>query len=271
MTAPQLLGLADPCDVCRFDGTHYSDFEIDGTLRSLPYRWKWLVEGLPSGVLHARPHGASASVDELADASAAAVARLVGDDGHADRRARLDAAHAGGHALHLAGRVLAAQASLHGRDVERHGTVSGLFVSNGGVPKLPIDVARIGYRGVDGDRQASRKHHGRVWQALCLYSADVVDALASEGHPIAPGRTGENVSIRGLDWADVRPGVQLRIGEVLAEVSAYATPCAKNAGWFADRDFRRIEHDGHPGWSRAYASVLEDGTVHLGDHVTLEP
>ena len=37
------------------------------------------------------------------------------------------------------------------------------------------------------------------------------------------GAAGENVTIAGLDWADVRPGVRLRIGEVLAEVWSFAS------------------------------------------------
>jgi MOSC domain-containing protein YiiM len=204
-------------------------------------------------------------VEALAASVAATLAAL---DGSGDRRRRLEASHRGGHALHLAGRNMAELVAKPGRC---EGEVAGVFASDGGVPKLPIASARIGYRGVDGDRQASRQHHGRVWQALCLYSADVVDALAAEGHPIAPGRTGENISLRGVDWTAVRPGVQLRIGEVLAEVTAYATPCTKNAQWFTDRDFHRIDHGLHPGWSRAYAAVLEDGVVRAGDQVTLEP
>ena len=65
--------------------------------------------------------------------------------------------------------------------------------------------------------------------------------------------------------------MQLLIGDVLAEVSAYATPCAKNAAWFADRDFRRMDHDRHPGWSRVYAWVREPGTIRPGDPVVVEP
>jgi MOSC domain-containing protein YiiM len=242
--------------------------DLDGTLRGFPFRWAWLVERRSAQVLRATPPGATASVEELAAASAEVMRNLDALDGRADRRARLAAAHVGGHALHLAGRTLAA---LDRTPTRRQASVAGLFVSDGGVPKLPIESASVGYRGVAGDRQAARQHHGRVWQALCLYSSDVVDALAAEGHPIAPGRAGENVSIRGLDWSDVRPGVQVRIGEVLAEVSAYSTPCSKNAAWFADRDFHRIDHALHPGWSRVYASVLEDGDVTVGDQVTLEP
>jgi MOSC domain-containing protein YiiM len=151
------------------------------------------------------------------------------------------------------------------------GTVHGVFLSKGGVPKLPIDAADVGYRGVDGDRQETRQHHGRVWQALCLWSTDVIDALQAEGHPVAPGSAGENVTISGVDWSTLRPGVQLSIGDVLAEVSAYAEPCSKNAGWFVDGDFGRMSHDRQRGVSRLYASVLRDGVIRPGDPVVVEP
>ncbi len=151
------------------------------------------------------------------------------------------------------------------------GTVVGVFTSDGGVPKEPVDRAVVGYRGVDGDRQRTRQHHGRVWQALCLWSADVVDALRAEGHPIAPGNAGENVSVAGIDWRDMRPGVRVAVGDVLAEVSAYAEPCSKNAGWFLDGDYGRMGHDREPGISRVYASVLRDGVIRPGDRLVVEP
>ncbi|HEY1740821.1 MAG TPA: DinB family protein, partial [Acidimicrobiia bacterium] len=50
------------------------------------------------------------------------------------------------------------------------GTVVQINVSDGGVPKRPVDAVAVGYRGLEHDRQRSRRHHGRVWQALCLYS-----------------------------------------------------------------------------------------------------
>jgi MOSC domain-containing protein YiiM len=152
------------------------------------------------------------------------------------------------------------------------GTVAGVFASGGGVPKQPIDEAFVGYRGVEGDRQATRQHHGRVWQALCLWSADVVERFQREGHPIAPGNAGENVSIAGIDWPSLRPGTRIAIGGgVLAEVSAYATPCKNNAGWFLDGDFNRMNHDREPGVSRVYASVLRDGVIRPNDLVIVEP
>jgi MOSC domain-containing protein YiiM len=153
----------------------------------------------------------------------------------------------------------------------QEGRVQQLNVSNGGVPKKPVEVAEVGDRGLVGDRQAARQHHGRPLQALCLWSGDVVDALRAEGHPIEPGAAGENVTISGIDWSTIRPGTQLLIGDVLAEVSAWATPCKKNAAWFADGDFNRMSHDRHPGWSRAYAWVREPGTIRQGDPVVVEP
>jgi MOSC domain-containing protein YiiM len=180
-----------------------------------------------------------------------------------------------GHAVH--------DAIHHLRDVGRglhalgfgaptqHGRVVQLNTSGGGVPKHPVERATIDRDGVAGDRQADRNHHGRPLQALSIWSAEVIDALRAEGHSVHPGAAGENVTISGVDWKTIRPGVRIHIGEARAEISAFATPCLKNAQWFADRDFRRIDHDRHPGWSRAYAWVLAPGSVAPGDPVVVEP
>ena len=153
--------------------------------------------------------------------------------------------------------------------VEGEGRVTGVYLSDGGVPKLPVERAAVGVRGVEGDRQASRRHHGKPMQALCLYSAEVIGALREEGHPISPGSTGENVVLRGLEWSSLRPFLRLRVGSVLAELSAPATPCDKNARWFIGGDYDRMNHDLHPGWSRWYAWVLEPGEIAVGDTAQL--
>ncbi|MEO6629585.1 MAG: MOSC domain-containing protein [Aquihabitans sp.] len=150
------------------------------------------------------------------------------------------------------------------------GAVTGLFRGDGGVPKLPVDSVLVGYGGVVGDRQADRANHGQPWQALCLWSTESVDQLRLEGHPIAPGLAGENVSITGLDWGRVRPGVLLRVGDVLAEISTFTTPCSKNAAWFIDGRFDVMHHAKGP-HSRVYATVLEPGGVTMGAPVLLAP
>ena len=146
------------------------------------------------------------------------------------------------------------------------GVIAGLFLSDGGVPKTAVDSVEIGYRGVIGDRQASRQHHGRPWQALCLWSADVVAELAASGHPIRQGSAGENISLRGVDWATMRPGVRLRLGTVQATLTAYAIPCSKNARWFSDGDYDRMSHE-RGDESRLYARVDQPGRVAVGDHL----
>jgi len=140
------------------------------------------------------------------------------------------------------------------------------------VPKSPVPEARITVNGVSGDRQRNLEAHGGVDRAVCLFSLDVIEALQAEGHSIKPGASGENLTIAGLEWAELKPGDQLRIGDaVRLEIVKYTEPCRFNAQWFRDGNFNRINQKKHPGWSRLYARVLAEGIVKPGDPVTVEP
>lgn len=143
--------------------------------------------------------------------------------------------------------------------------------SGGGVPKLPVERAVVDESGVIGDVQADRVHHGRPEQALCLFSLEVIERLREEGHPIAPGSAGENLTIAGLDWSQVVPGTRMSIGAVEIEITHYTTPCVKNAQWFVDGRFNRMHQSKHPGESRVYARVLTGGPIAKGDTVIIEP
>lgn len=149
------------------------------------------------------------------------------------------------------------------------GRVHQINVSDGGVPKLPVEKAFFSRAGVSGDRQADRDHHGGPDQTVCVYSLEVIEGLRAEGHPISPGSAGENLTVAGLPWQDVRPGVRLRAGESLLEITYPTTPCHKNAQWFIDGRFDRMHDVKHPGWSRMYATVLEEGWVRTGDPVEM--
>jgi len=122
---------------------------------------------------------------------------------------------------------------------------------------------------MEGDVQTNRRFHGGPMRALCLYGRERLDALAEEGHPVRPGQLGENVTIAGLDWAAVRPGVRLRIGEVVAEVTGYAAPCEKIGYAFRGRDFKRIGQKVNPGWSRVYVRIEQEGEVTVGCEVQI--
>jgi MOSC domain-containing protein YiiM len=151
------------------------------------------------------------------------------------------------------------------------GQVHQINVSRGGVPKLPVQAAHFGTDGVAGDRQADTAYHGGPDQTVCVYSREVIEALQAEGHPIHPGAAGENLTVSGIDWAAVRPGAKLRVGPALLEITYPTSPCRKNARWFVDGRFDRISDRKHPGWSRMYARVLEEGLVRTGDPVDLVP
>jgi MOSC domain-containing protein YiiM len=149
--------------------------------------------------------------------------------------------------------------------------VHQINVSNGGVPKLPVPEARITEKGVEGDRQRSRLFHGGPDRAVCLFSLERIEALKAEGHAIAPGSAGENLTIAGLDWGRLQLGDRLRVGkDVLLEITSYTDPCKQNGCWFRDGNFNRMSHKKHPGWSRVYARVLAEGVVRRGDPVAIE-
>ena len=57
------------------------------------------------------------------------------------------------------------------------GRVAHLNIGAGGVPKGPVDAFSVTWSGPTGDRQHTRRHHGRPFQALCLWSLDVIESL----------------------------------------------------------------------------------------------
>jgi len=240
------------------------------TMGNLAGLWASLMEGRHSPA-------AAAAADSLARRSAMTLG--LGDDASlveiGDRAARLPAASP------LLQTLLAdAWATLRtASDTLRHdgqlpagqtGTVTQLSRSGGGVPKLAVDAVEVDFGGVVGDIQRIRVHHGRPWQALCLFADEVIEQFQAEGHPIERSSVGENITVSGLDWAIVRPGIRIRVGTVLAHVQAFAEPCKSNAQFFLRGDFNRMNILRGP-VSRLYATVLEPGRIVTGDPIEVEP
>ncbi|MBC7975451.1 MAG: MOSC domain-containing protein [Myxococcales bacterium] len=146
-------------------------------------------------------------------------------------------------------------------------TIVQLSISRGGVPKHAVLETQVTRLGLAGDVQKHTKIHGGPDRALCLFSLEVIERLRGEGHPIAPGTTGENVTIRGLDWASLGPGSRLAFGDtVIVEVTELTDPCKQIAGSFLEGQFRRILLRGD---SRLYARVIVEGTARRGDAVVI--
>lgn len=154
------------------------------------------------------------------------------------------------------------------KKMNQNGRIVQISVSHGGVPKLPVDSATVGVEGIVGDWQQDRRHHGGPTRALCLYSMELIEALRAEGHPIAPGTTGENVTVEGIKFSALRTGDRLALGdEVVIEITQPAAPCRTIRGSFCDEDSKRISNKLHPGWSRLYASIVAGGVIKPGDAV----
>lgn len=230
------------CAECGFDGSRWSDDDLERTLAHTDDLIGYVLEG--------------------ADGASVADATLVPVDVDDDP---VVSAHAVMHRLH---ELAAARRNAEVFE-PMAGRIDSLQASRGGAPKSSIPRAEIGPGGVLGDMQGNRRNHGRPWQAICLYSSDLIEALRAEGHPITAGGTGENLTIGGIDWSRMRGGLTITIGEVVLRTSSPAAPCHKIGDCFTERHWNRIDHVERVGWARWYASVLRGGTVSPGDAVTV--
>src|SRR5687767_5585801 len=136
------------------------------------------------------------------------------------------------------------------------GRVFRLHVSRDGVPKRPVESAAVSADGLAGDAQRDLRHHGGPDRAVSVFSREVIERVAGEGHPLAPGGAGENVLVENLDWNAVVPGARLVFeGGVELEVTSYCMPCRNIAGSFLGGRSERISQKLHPGQSRVYTRV----------------
>ncbi len=151
------------------------------------------------------------------------------------------------------------------------GRILALNISEGGVPKMPVERVRITSNGLEGDAHHDRVHHGGPERAVCLYSDEVLDQLRAEGHDVWPGALGENVTIENVPFDALAPGAIVRLGlEVVLQISEPATPCRTIAHYFRDGRYGRVSAKTHPGESRLYARVLVEGVVAVGEEVRID-
>ena len=145
-------------------------------------------------------------------------------------------------------------------------------IGTGGVPKLPVQEARVTRLGLEGDRVREVTLHGGPLRAICLYGIEAIERLQAEGHPTEPGGVGENLTTVGVEWSTLPGGTRVQVGdEVVLELTTPAMPCDTQRPNFRDGRFGRMSILTHPSDSRMYASVLREGVVRPGDPITLLP
>lgn len=150
------------------------------------------------------------------------------------------------------------------------GRVIQINVSDGGVPKLPIDLAQITQAGIDGDTHRYA-YHGGPEKALLLLAAEVIEDLRAEGWPVFYGALGENFTTIGLDHRLWRAGQRFRAGDVLLQLTTPRGPCSTLNPYGTGIQQRiydslvkaRDPSSIHWGESGFYARVLEPGGVHV--------
>ena len=145
-------------------------------------------------------------------------------------------------------------------------------LNRGGVPKPPVDGTIVRALGLDGDGHNEPDIHGGPTAAVCLYPQEAVERVRADGHQSFPGSYGENLTLLGIDWAGLRDGDRLELGDdgdgegagPLLELTQFAAPCATQSHWFVEGRIARISHKVRPEDARWYARVLREGPVAPG-------
>lgn len=139
-----------------------------------------------------------------------------------------------------------------------------------GIRKRPVDrpvTART--RGVWGDVQGDREHHGGQLKAVYAYAREARTAWAETLERDLPdGWFGENLVTTGIDTDRTVIGTRWRVGTALLEATCPRTPCRTFAEHMGDRTWVRTFLAG--GRCGAYFRVLEEGDMSAGDAVEVE-
>lgn len=143
--------------------------------------------------------------------------------------------------------------------------VIGLFVSQGGVPKLPVDTLSVTITGCLGDKQNDLKHHGGPDKAICILQNCIIENLQSKGHPIIPGSTGENLLLDGCEVGEIYPGSIIKFEQLEIEITQDAPPCKTISNSFTDGNFNLISHRKYPQFTRWYGKVIKEGKLILDE------
>jgi len=157
------------------------------------------------------------------------------------------------------------------------GSILQINISPGGLPKRPVPEATVTAEGILGDRWSHPDIHGGQKQAVLLITAEGIQELIAQGHPLFHGALGENLTVTGLDRRQMRVGQRYRVGDVLLELTKLRGPCTSLDVY--GPGIQRAIYDskvkaGDPstprwGLSGFYARVLKAGTIRVHDIIAL--
>jgi MOSC domain-containing protein YiiM len=141
-----------------------------------------------------------------------------------------------------------------------------------GIFKRPVSGrVEITPLGIPGDFIGDKKHHGGPDQALYLYGIEDYRWWSEQlNQSIAPGAFGENLTIGGLESAEICVGDRFYIGEqVILEATSPRIPCGTLARRMQIPTFvKDFRHAQRPG---IYCRVIQAGFIQAGDVIKHEP
>jgi MOSC domain-containing protein YiiM len=140
------------------------------------------------------------------------------------------------------------------------GTASG----RSAIAKRPVlGPAFVSRDGIIGDECADRSAHGGLEQAIyCYCQADYDHFVGVLQRDLPPGIFGENLTLSGIETADVGIGDRFRAGALVFEVSAPRTPCATFAAHMNNPKIVKLFAQSLR--SGFYARIITEGTIEAG-------
>jgi MOSC domain-containing protein YiiM len=123
--------------------------------------------------------------------------------------------------------------------------------------------------------------HGGPRKAVLLVSIEDVEALAAAGFAVNAGALGENLTVSGIDFRQLRPGQRFLAGGAVLELTTLRRPCNQldiyNTGEGPSIQSRVCDERckagdaSSPLWAMAgfYAAVVQPGPVRPGDMIAL--
>ncbi|MGB3633812.1 MAG: MOSC domain-containing protein [Rubrobacteraceae bacterium] len=139
-----------------------------------------------------------------------------------------------------------------------------------GTYKRPVGTpVEIISAGLSADTISDTKNHGGLDQAVYVFGVPDYDWWTERlGYELPPGTFGENLTISGLESANMSIGDRLEVGTTVLEVTAPRIPCATLAARMGDPLFvKRFRQAERPG---VYCRVVKEGTVRAGDAVKIQ-
>jgi len=126
----------------------------------------------------------------------------------------------------------------------------------------------LGEEDVEDDHVIDRRYHGGKDKACYLYSADHYEYWQNMYSELdfTWGMFGENLTVEGLQEADINIGDVFQIGEAVVQATQPRQPCYKLEFRFHDRQI--IHKFVDSGFSGVYVRVLKKGAVKTGDSIT---